>query len=135
MSDYYVTPASIRDAAFGVDIPSGDTYDQQLYRLITKAVMLLPKACVARRIASGDLDVAEVASIIEDMVLRVAKNAGGIRRESIDDYTVELDSALTSGALYLSQAERDRLCPSTGAGRGRVGSLRISVPAYRAPGR
>lgn len=134
MNYFGVTLEGIRDAAFGVDIPSGSDVDRQIERLIAKAEMLLPMACIDRRIASGELTTDEVASIIEDMVVRVTKNAGGIRRESVDDYTVELDSAITSGALYLSPGERARLCPSPNSGRGRVGSIRIAVPMYRAPG-
>lgn len=39
------------------------------------------------------------------MVLRVLNNPDGKLSESIDDYTFRLDSAVSSGALYVSDAE------------------------------
>lgn len=132
MSDYDVTPDDIRNAAFGVTIPEGTNCDSQLEKLIAKAGMLLPAACVAGRVAAGTLDPAIVASVIEDMVVRVVKNAKGLRQFSIDDFSATIDTALSSGALYLSDDERARLCPSRAGGR--VGSVRIGVPAWRLPG-
>lgn len=132
MSDYGVTPDDIRDAAFGVTIPAGDDIDGQLDKLIAKATMLLPTACIDARIAAASLDAAVVASVIEDMVVRVAKNPGGRRQFSIDDFSAMIDTALSSGALYLSDDERARLCPPSRPGR--VGSVRIGVPAWRVPG-
>lgn len=133
-SKYGVTAKDIRDAAYGVTIPSDPDgkIDAQLDRLIAKAEMKLPGVCVDRRLASGALDADEVRSVIEDMVIRVTKNAGGFRQRSIDDYSVTLDTAISSGALYLSPSEREQLCPPTR--QGRVGSVRIGIPAWRVPG-
>lgn len=133
MSAYGVSSQGIRAAAFGVTIPDGLDVDEKLDRLITKAEMLLPAACIARRITAGELSADVVGSVVEDMVIRVAKNAAGYRQRTIDDYSVTIDTALSSGALYLSDDERDRLCPSS-PGRGRVGSVAIGIPVYRLPG-
>lgn len=43
------------------------------------------------------------------MVLRVLANPGGKLEESQDDYRYRLDSAVSTGALYLSDAELARL--------------------------
>lgn len=43
------------------------------------------------------------------MVLRVLNNPDGKRSESIDDYQYQLDQAVSTGALYLSDAEYDLL--------------------------
>ena len=48
------------------------------------------------------------------MVLRVIKNPDGLLSEQIDDYQYRRDSAVSAGALYLSDDERSLL----GAGDG-----------------
>lgn len=40
------------------------------------------------------------------MVLRVIKNPDGLLSEQIDDYQYRRDSAVSAGALYISDAER-----------------------------
>lgn len=49
------------------------------------------------------------------MVLRVLKNPDGVLEQSIDDYRRRLDAAVSSGALYLSAAERDLLLSAAGS--------------------
>lgn len=39
------------------------------------------------------------------MVLRVLNNPGGTLEESVDDYTIRRDAAVSTGALYLSDLE------------------------------
>lgn len=45
------------------------------------------------------------------MVLRVLRNPGGHRSEQIDDYSYTVDSALSTGQLYLTDGEIDTLTP------------------------
>lgn len=130
-SKYGVTAQNVRDAAFGVTIPPGATVDAQLDRLIEKAELQLPNKCIATGITKGTLDQDTVKSVIEDMVIRVTKNAKGYRQRSIDDYSVTIDTAISSGALYLSPSERELLCPPRRTGT--VGSIRIGVPSWRVP--
>jgi hypothetical protein len=47
------------------------------------------------------------------MVLRVVTNPEGKRQQSIDDYSYTIDSARSTGALYLSEDERELLEPRT----------------------
>lgn len=47
--------------------------------------------------------------VISAMVIRVLQNPDGILSETIDDYTYRRDSAVSSGALYVSDAELDQL--------------------------
>lgn len=49
--------------------------------------------------------------IVANMVIRVLKNPDGILTETIDDYTYRRDSAISSGALYVSDDELNRLRP------------------------
>jgi len=48
------------------------------------------------------------------MVLRVLRNPDGVLETAIDDYRRRLDAAVSSGALYLSDAERALLASSSG---------------------
>lgn len=45
------------------------------------------------------------------MVVRALRNPGGLRSEQIDDYSYTIDSALSTGELYLTENEIDTLTP------------------------
>lgn len=65
------------------------------------------------------------------MVLRVLKNPDGKLEETIDDYRWRRDSAVSSGDLYLSDAEADLL----GAGDGQSeGAWSINIRSHRRVG-
>jgi hypothetical protein len=49
------------------------------------------------------------------MVLRVLNNPEGKLQETIDDYTYRLDQSVSTGALYLSDAESSLLTSSGGS--------------------
>lgn len=55
-----------------------------------------------------------VVQIQSAMVLRVLRNPDGVLETSIDDFRRRLDAAVSSGALYLSDAERGLLASSSG---------------------
>ena len=133
----YAYPSDIRDAALGVIIPPDA--DVALERLIAKATERIRNAVpgVDTRVSTGALSADTVRGVIEDMVLRVARNPNGYRQVSLDDYVRMLDKAISSGKLYLADDERDLLMtksasPSTRPSR--IGSMRLAVPAYRLPG-
>lgn len=52
------------------------------------------------------------------MVLRVIKNPDGLLSEQIDDYQYRRDSAISTGALYLSDDERALLGAGDGSSDG-----------------
>lgn len=55
-----------------------------------------------------------VIQVQSAMVLRVLRNPDGVLEQTIDDYRRRLDAAVSTGALYLSDAERRLLAaPST----------------------
>lgn len=65
------------------------------------------------------------------MVLRVIKNPEGYLSEQIDDYQYRRDSAVSAGALYVSDAELALL----GSGSGSEGAFTINTfPIGRGPG-
>lgn len=128
-----VTAEDIREAAFGFTIPEGAQVDGALLKLIDKAELriLARVPDLADRIAATTTSLAAVASVVEDMVLRVAANPEGKKSESIDDYSWSLDASVSSGRLYLSDEELELLIPTT---RPRsVGTIRIGVPSWRLP--
>jgi len=127
-----VTPASLREAAFGIDIPSGMQVDEQLATLIAKAKRRLLRAApsLPARVAAGSLDSELVAGVLEDMVLRVVSNPRGLRSMSVDDFQATIDSALSAGRLYVSDSEVAMLAPATQRPR----SIRMAIPGWRLPG-
>lgn len=64
------------------------------------------------------------------MVLRVVKNPDGLLSEQIDDYEYRRDSALSTGALYLSGDERALLASGAGQSDG-AWSIRARAPYGR----
>jgi hypothetical protein len=65
------------------------------------------------------LDVDDVVDVIVAMVERKLRNPDGLRAWSGDDYDQTVDSALSSGQLYLTEEEIDRLAPPIpGGGNG-----------------
>jgi hypothetical protein len=87
------------------------------------AVLLFYAPTVDAQIAAGTLSTDLVKAIVCAMVLRAIRNPDGARNRSvsIDDYTetITLDSAVSTGALYLSEEELNWL----GGTRRRSGSF------------
>ena len=64
---------------------------------------------VAERLDVVPLDTAFQSVVVQvqcAMVLRVLNNPDGKLEEAVDDYRYRLDQAVSTGALYLSDAER-----------------------------
>jgi hypothetical protein len=55
--------------------------------------------------------------LVATMVIRVLRNPDGFLTETIDDYTYRRDSAVSAGALYLSDDELGQLRPVGGPRR------------------
>lgn len=135
---YAVDPQDIRDAAYGIEIPAGAAVDVQIGLLIAKAetrlnavVPLLAARFEAGEAIGGAPITDVVKGVIEDMVLRVAKNPQALRSFGIDDFTAVLDNAVSTGLLYVAADELALLSP--GSGRSSVGSIRLGVPSWRLP--
>lgn len=128
----YATVDDIRAVAYGVTIPCDA--DGALSRLIAKAEarLLIAVPSIASRLAAGTLDVDLVKGVVEDMVLRIVRNPRGLRSVSIDDFQATIDRALSSGELYVSDAEVALLSPAARASRN-FGSVRIGLPEWRLP--
>ena len=76
------------------------------------AIVLSAKPSVADRLDKTPVDTVFKSLVVQTlcaMVLRVLSNPDGKLEESQDDYRYRLDSAVSSGALYLSDAELARL--------------------------
>jgi len=56
--------------------------------------------------------------IVASIVIRVLRNPDGYLTETTDGYTYRRDSALSSGALYVSDAEVEQLRPTARRHRG-----------------
>lgn len=128
-----VMPSHIREAAYGLAIPEGSQVDAAIERLIEKATDRVYAAFpnLDDWISTGTLTAARVQGVIEDMVIRVLRNPNAYRQVSIDDYARMIDTALSTGALYLSPEERALLTPRRK--RSAIGSVRLAVPSWRLP--
>jgi hypothetical protein len=73
-------------------------------------------------VTAGLVTQESVVFVVSAMVLRVLKNPESKRQESIDDYSWTRDTAVSSGALYVSD---DELRLITGVVVPRVRSVRL----------
>lgn len=73
-------------------------------------------------VTAGLVTQASLTFVVTSMVLRVLKNPESKRQESIDDYSWTRDTAVSSGALYVSD---DELRLITGVVIPRVRSVRL----------
>ncbi|GAA3699115.1 hypothetical protein GCM10022377_10160 [Zhihengliuella alba] len=71
----------------------------------------------AEQVAAGDIPAGVVRSVFATAIIRVLNNPKGLRQHtvSIDDFsrTETVDSALSSGALYLTDEEWGLLSPGS----------------------
>lgn len=123
-----VLPHEITDAAYGLTIPPGST--DAIARLIDKAERLILDAFpnLPDRVATGRPTTETVRDVIENMVIRVLRNPSSLRSIAVDDGTAVIDSAVSTGQLYLSDDERSRLAPI--GRRGNVRSIRQQYPRW-----
>lgn len=85
------------------------------------AIMLTAKPNVNDRLNVTPKDTVFEALVIQilcAMVMRVLNNPEGKLEESQDDYRYRLDSAVSSGALYISDSELARLSDGDSASDG-----------------
>lgn len=76
------------------------------------AIIINARPSVATRLDASPYDAALASLVVQiecAMVLRVLNNPDGKLEEQGDDYRYRLDQAVSTGALYLSDAELARL--------------------------
>lgn len=128
-----VVPQDIRNAAYGTKIPEGADVDEQLDGLIAKAGREIARKVpnLAARLAAGRVTETDVRDVIEAMVVRVVRNPSGYRQIGIDDFQATVDSALSTGALRLTDDEHLALAGPRKTRR--FGTARLYMPAHRLP--
>jgi len=107
------------------ELAVGDVLLEDAWNII---VTRLPS--VATRLDAVPLDEAFESLVIQvqtSMVLRVINNPDGKLEEHVDDYSYRIDSARSTGALYLSEYELDIL------GSGDDGSEAFTIKPYFTP--
>ena len=84
------------------EVSVGSTLLEDAWAIVTTRIPGLP----ARLDANGSEGLRSVVvQVLCAMVLRVLNNPDGKFKEQIDDYSYQLDSAVSTGSLYLSDAE------------------------------
>lgn len=131
--DIRLTAIDVRLGAINLSVPDGS--DEAIDHLINRAVALLvlQVPTVPARVDAGTLNQAVVEGVVEDMVLRVLRNPQALRQLSIDDFSATIDSAASTGSLYVSKDELALLSPGKRGGRGSIGSVRVGIPEWRLP--
>lgn len=108
----------------------GSTLLEDAWAIVTTRIPGLP----VRLDAAGSEGLRSVVvQVLCAMVLRVLNNPDGKFKETIDDYSYQLDSAVSTGALYLSDAEADLLA-DTASGVSEGAWTIKPAGAYRGPG-
>lgn len=109
---------------------NGQTFLNDAWRMLKRRVTAL-EANIA---TDADLS-AEAVRVMATAVLRVMKNPDGKRQESIDDYSWQLDQAVSSGLLYFTDREIADLTPGGDLRRGAWSTSLIGTnyPAARFP--
>lgn len=124
----YTAPLDIRDAAYGLELPSADA----LVRLIAKAEdrLLARVPTIPARVADGSLRVELVRGVVEDIVLRVVRNPDGHSSEQPGPFSFRLDRAVASGRVEVTPQDVATLSPRATPA---VGVVQLVVPLTRTP--
>jgi len=67
------------------------------------------------RIAAGLVTAEDVRDVVCEMALRVLRNPGGMRSQTAGPFSATVDATVSSGRLFVSQADRRQLRLRRGA--------------------
>lgn len=126
----WLTFEELVDAAFGLDIP--ETARRSAERLIEKAERKLLDRVpgLESRLAAGMVAEDTMRGVVEDVVLRVIRNAFGLTGEgTAGGFSRQFDRLASSGRIEVLREDVKDLMPP----RRRVGSVRIGMPNWRLP--
>lgn len=87
------------------------TWLGKAWRELQRVVPGIPARMGSEATARGHLASADVVDVIVAMVERKLRNPDGLRSWSEDDYDQTIDNALSSGQIYVTEAERASLMP------------------------
>jgi hypothetical protein len=126
----WLTFEELVDAAFGIDIPeiSRRSVERLIEKAETKILNRVPG--LEARIAAGTVSDDTMRGVVEDIVLRVVRNATGLSGESTaGGFSRQFDRLAASGRIEVLREDVKDLMPA----RRRVGSVRIGLPDWRMP--
>lgn len=129
-----VTVQTVIDAAYGITVPSES--HGRVQALINKAIGLLLDEIpnLEHRVTDGRTKSASAKSVVEDMVVRVLRNPNALRQITINGDSATIDQAVSSGQLYVTEAELARLRKdvSVQASKraGKLRSIRQALPPW-----
>lgn len=122
MADPFATPDDV-DRLLPLDEGARDAADYLLGVASAKIRKAFPD--IDARIGRGELDALLAQDVAVGMVLRVLRNPGGVRQETIGPSSISYDPAQASGQLALTPGDLDQLAPSlTGIG---IGTARLGA--------
>lgn len=112
-------PASITDVTGRFERPLTDAESTAATAWLGDAWIILRREVpgLAARMdlaptAAGYLEAEDVVYVLSWMVIRVLRNPEAMRQWSDDTYSQTVDTAMSSGLLYVTDAERAQLSPA-----------------------
>ncbi len=81
------------------------------WRELNRVVPGIPARTASEETAPGHLSIDDVKDVVIAMVERKLRNPGGVRGWRGDDAGEDLDPAMSSGQIYVSDQERNSLMP------------------------
>lgn len=129
-----INPAGIEDVRGVIERPL--TADEErvipnwlnkAWRELQRVVPGIPDRVTLPVSADGYLATADVIDVLAAMVERKTRNAAGLRSWSTDDYDQTVDSALSSGQIYVSESEKDSLAVRTVGASNQIFSITLTT--------
>lgn len=102
------TYATVDDVAAEYDGTIADDQWDYVDRKLTSAELVVDAVAgdIGGRITAGKTTAARVRLVLATMVIRVLRNAGGVRTETVGPFSVTVDQQVSSGRLYVSREDR-----------------------------
>lgn len=129
-----VNPAGIEEVRGSIERPLTPDEERVIpswlgkaWRELQRVVPGIPARTLLPTTTLGYLTVDDVRDVVVAMVERKVRNPEGLRTWSGDDYDQTIDSALSSGQIYVTEAERVSLAPAGAT----FGNAIYSIPLAR----
>ena len=126
-------PAGLEDVRSSIERPLTTdeervipTWLDKAWRELQRVVPGIPARVLLVDDALGHLDFDDVKDVVVAMVERKVRNPEGLRTWGGDDSSQTIDAALSSGQIYVTDAERDSLAPAAPSSSGGIFSIGLS---------
>lgn len=129
------TYASVDDVQAGYEQPIPDQARAVWGNKLDEAeeVLTAEVGDLATRIANGKTTAARIRIVLVRMVLRWARNPGGMRTETVGPFSYGRDSAVAAGRMFLTRDDRKLLGATSGPTTLTFGDDALYYPMWPPP--